>query len=258
MADPDSAAARSSLIRAENLSKDYRAGDSLVPVLRGVSLAVETGELACIIGPSGSGKSTLLSILGGLNPPTAGRLVVDGIDVYGLKTEQRADFRNEYVGFVFQEFQLLPYLDARQNVMLPLAISGLPAREQAGRAEEALSRVGLAGKGRRLPGQLSGGEQERVAIARAVVNQPPILLADEPTGALDSRTGREIMELFAALNVSGQSIVMVTHNLDYLCYATKVFDMRDGRLGAASARRPEADSTWRREREIGHEAGPPT
>lgn len=233
-------AVSSALVRAENLSKEYRAGDSPVPVLRDVCLAIRAGELACIIGPSGSGKSTLLSILGGLNPPTSGRLLVDGIDVYALKTEHRANFRNEYVGFVFQEFQLLPYLDARQNVMLPLAIGGLPAREQVDRAEEVLARVGLAGKGRRLPSQLSGGEQERVAIARAVVNEPPVLLADEPTGALDSRTGREIMELFATLNRSGQLIVMVTHNLDYLSYATKVYDMSDGRLGAAGLSGPEA------------------
>jgi putative ABC transport system ATP-binding protein len=223
-----------SLIHAENLTKDYRAGDSTVPVLRGVSFVLDAGELASVIGPSGSGKSTLLSILGGLNPPTGGRLVVDGIDVYALGSEQRADFRNEYVGFVFQEFQLLPYLDARQNVMLPLAIGGLPHREQVDRAENALARVGLGGKGRRLPSQLSGGEQERVAIARAVVNEPPILLADEPTGALDSRTGQEIMELFAALNAAGQSIVMVTHNLANLSYASRVFDMRDGRLAPAA------------------------
>lgn len=220
------------LIRGESLSKRYQAGKDVgTTVLSGVSLEIAVGDFACIIGPSGSGKSTLLGILGGLNPPSEGRLIVDDIDVYSLKGERRADFRNEYVGFVFQEFQLLPYLDARQNVMLPLAISGLRAREQTARAEDALEKVGLGEKGRRLPSHLSGGEQERVAIARAMVNDPPIILADEPTGALDTRTGREIMDLFGSLNAGGQTIVMVTHNLEYLSYAGKVLEMRDGHLG---------------------------
>ncbi|MEW6545575.1 MAG: ABC transporter ATP-binding protein [Bacillota bacterium] len=226
-----------SLVRAENLRKEYLSGDGRVVALRGVSLEVEAGDFVGVTGPSGSGKSTLLGILGGLNPPTAGRLVVDGMDIYGLHPERRADFRNQYVGFVFQEFQLIPYLTALQNVMLPLVASGIPRRRQREMAEEALARVGLADRCNRLPNQLSGGEQQRVAIARAVVNGPPIVLADEPTGALDSRTGAQILDLFAGLNGEGICIIMVTHNLENLRYANRVLTMRDGTLWPQDAGR---------------------
>lgn len=218
------------LIIAEGLGKDYPGADGPVTALRRVDLAVEEGEFVALMGPSGSGKSTLLSIVGGLSPPTRGRLEIDQIPVYQLSVEKRADFRWEYVGFVFQQFQLLPYLTALENVLLPLAISRLPAREQKRRAEMALVRVGLAGKEGRLPGQLSGGEQERVAIARALVNAPPILLADEPTGALDGQTGREIMALFQSLNAEGLTILMVTHNPENAACARRVLRIRDGAL----------------------------
>ncbi|RJQ06873.1 MAG: ABC transporter ATP-binding protein [Bacillota bacterium] len=216
------------LIEAVDVRKEYPSGDGPVAALRGVSLTLDTGELLAVVGPSGSGKSTLLGILGGLNPPTAGSVTVDGIDVYSLGQDRLADFRNEYVGFVFQEFQLLPYLTVLQNVMLPLAVTDIPPRRQVEMAEKALEGVGLVGKARRLPGQLSGGEQERVAIARAIVNEPPLILADEPTGALDSATGERIMELFAGLHGRGRSVVMVTHNPDNLRYATRVLTMKDG------------------------------
>ncbi|MFZ5627449.1 MAG: ABC transporter ATP-binding protein [Bacillota bacterium] len=216
------------LIKAEKLRKEYSSGEDKVIALAEASFNVEAGEFLGIIGPSGSGKSTLLSILGGLNPPTSGKLEIDGIDVYSLEQEQLADFRSEYVGFVFQQFQLLPYLTALENVMLPLAISGRPKGEQRDMAALVLEKVGLGNKLNRLPNQLSGGEQERVAIARAIVNQPPIIFADEPTGALDSKTGQEIMELFQALNREGQTIIMVTHNLETLKYMHRALLIRDG------------------------------
>ncbi|AVX21063.1 MULTISPECIES: ABC transporter ATP-binding protein [Carboxydocella] len=216
------------LIKAEKLRKEYSSGEDKVIALAEASFNVEAGEFLGIIGPSGSGKSTLLSILGGLNPPTSGKLEIDGIDVYSLDQEQLADFRSEYVGFVFQQFQLLPYLTALENVMLPLAISGRPKGEQRDMAALVLEKVGLGNKLNRLPNQLSGGEQERVAIARAIVNQPPIIFADEPTGALDSKTGQEIMELFQALNREGQTIIMVTHNLETLKYMHRALLIRDG------------------------------
>jgi len=218
------------LVRAENLRKEYPGGHGPVVALRNVSLEVRPGEFVGVTGPSGSGKTTLLGILGGLNRPTSGRVVVDGMDIYRLHPERLARFRNEYVGFVFQEFQLIPYLTALQNVMLPLVAAGVPRKRQREMAEETLARVGMADRRHRLPHQLSGGEQQRVAIARAVVNRPPIVLADEPTGALDSRTGRQILDLFAALNGDGVTIVMVTHNADNLRYASRVLSMRDGAL----------------------------
>lgn len=218
------------VMRGENLRKEYPGGDGPVVALRHVSLEVRPGEFVGVTGPSGSGKTTLLGILGGLNAPTSGRVVVDGMDIYRLHPERLARFRNEYVGFVFQEFQLIPYLTALQNVMLPLVAAGVSRKRQQEMAEEALARVGLVDRRHRLPHQLSGGEQQRVAIARAVVNRPPIVLADEPTGALDSRTGRQILDLFAALNEDGITLVMVTHHVDNLRYASRVLSMRDGTL----------------------------
>ncbi len=201
-----------SLIEIKNLSKAYESGEECVPAIVDVKLEIERGEFISVMGPSGSGKSTLLTILGGLNHPTEGEVVVDEIPIYKLPLEKLADFRREYLGFIFQSFQLIPYLTVIENVMLPLSITEKSNREQLNMAEEILEKMGLKGKGKRLPDQLSGGEQERVAIARALVNSPPILLADEPTGNLDSKTGKEIMELFKSLNEEGQTIVMVTHN----------------------------------------------
>lgn len=217
-----------SLIKATNLVKTYGEGEELVTALGGVDLEVTEGEFLALLGPSGSGKSTLLSILGAINPPTSGEVIVDDINVYKLSGERIADFRSEYLGFVFQQFQLIPYLNAIENVMLPLAISGTPKSEQREKALQVLEKMGLKNKANRLPSQLSGGEQERVAIARAIVNEPPILFADEPTGALDTKTSEEIMQVFKQLNAEGQTIIMVTHNTETVQYVSRAVHIRDG------------------------------
>lgn len=222
-------------IVAENLGKRYVTGASAVDALRGVDLAIGRGEFVAVTGESGSGKSTLLALLGGLDRPSAGRLDVDGIDVFGLKGERLADFRQEYLGFLFQSFQLIPYLTAVENVMLPLVIAKMSSREKRAAAAHALERVGLGGKLDRLPHQLSGGEQERVALARAIVNDPPVLLCDEPTGNLDSRTGESVMRLLTELNREGITIVMVTHNLRHVHYASRHLRLRDGQILSPAA-----------------------
>ena len=214
------------LIEVKDVRKEYNNGE--VVALGGVSFTVKEGEFIALMGPSGSGKSTLLTILGAMNPPTAGEVFIDEIPVYQLPQEKQADFRSEYLGFVFQAFQLIPYLTALENVMLPLAITDRSNKEQREMAAAVLDKVGLANKMDRLPNQLSGGEQERVAIARAIVNRPPILFADEPTGALDSKTGNEIMELFRALNNDGQTIIMVTHNPEFLSRVGRAVFIKDG------------------------------
>jgi putative ABC transport system ATP-binding protein len=219
-----------SLIEITKLNKTYESGEECVLALADVDLNIERGEFISVMGPSGSGKSTLLTILGGLNHPTGGDVVVDDIHIYKLPLEKLADFRREYLGFVFQSFQLIPYLTVIENVMLPLSITGKSNHDQVKMAEGILERIGLRGKGNRLPDQLSGGEQERVAIARALVNSPPILMADEPTGNLDSKTGKEIMELFKSLNKEGQTIVMVTHNAENLAYSSRAISLKDGRV----------------------------
>jgi len=216
------------LIRVENVAKEYQSGDGLVQAVREMDFTIADGELVAIMGQSGSGKSTLLSMLGGLNHPSRGRILVDTLDVYALSNEQRADFRSEYIGMIFQSFQLIPYLTVLENVKLPMAITGRKSREQDAIAQEVVARVGLADKMRRLPDQLSGGEQERVAIARAIVNRPPILLADEPTGNLDSQTATDIMELLQELNNDGLTIIMVTHNPETCCYADRTIQVKDG------------------------------
>lgn len=218
------------LIEAQNVSKIYNGAGKAVHALHNVSFTAEEADFIALVGPSGSGKTTLLSVLGVLNAPTAGRVLIDGIDAYRLSAERQADLRSAYLGFVFQEHQLLPYLTALENILLPLAILRYPPARQRIMALEALERVGLAGKATRLPSQLSGGEQGRVAIARAIVNHPPIILADEPTGSLDSQTGAAIMELFLELNAAGLAIVMVTHNLENLAYAKSVLTIRDGMI----------------------------
>ncbi len=218
------------MIQLRNVTKEYRTDGTAVAALRSVTLHVAEGEFVALVGPSGSGKSTLLTILGVMNPPTAGDVIVDGIDVYDLSLERQADFRHEYVGFVFQQLQLVPYLTALENVLLPLAVARLSRREKVQRATEILARVGLAGKERRLPGQLSGGEQGRVAVARALVNQPPLLLADEPTGNLDSATGAQVLALFRELHRQGQTIIMVTHNPETAAFANRLIHIRDGQV----------------------------
>ncbi len=216
------------LLIMENVRKVFSADGTAVEALRGVDLHVNEGDFVAVTGESGSGKSTLLSILGGISPPTSGAITVDSIDIFSLPPESQADFRREYLGFVFQQFHLIPYLTAAENVMLPLCITGMRDAEQEERAREALGRVGLEDKGRRLPSQLSGGEQQRVAIARALVNEPPIILADEPTGNLDTKTGEEIFRLFKGLNEAGETVVIVTHNPGLAAKTRRVVRLKDG------------------------------
>lgn len=216
------------LIDIEHVAKRYTNGLDCVAALQDISLAIAEGSFTGIMGPSGSGKSTLLSVLGGLARPTSGRILIDGIDVYSLPGEKLADFRREYLGFIFQEHNLIPYLTALENVMLPLAVTSLPGAEKRRRAEAMLDRVSLSGRLLHLPQQLSGGERERVAIARALVNRPPVLLADEPTGSLDTATSRQILELLAELHHDGQTIIMVTHNRDNQAWFDRTVALRDG------------------------------
>jgi putative ABC transport system ATP-binding protein len=219
-------------ISIENVSKKYSAKEveSSVQVLTDINAEIQEGEFVALMGPSGSGKSTLLTIMGAMNHPSVGKVFIDGIDVYGLSDERRADFRMEYLGFVFQQHHLMPYLTALENAMLPLATSSVSTKEKRERAMDVLERVSLGSKASRLPNQLSGGEQGRLAIARALVNQPPLLLADEPTGTLDSKTGNEIMEVFLQINRQGQTIFMVTHNRENALLADRVLEIRDGLL----------------------------
>ena len=219
-----------STIQVDHLTKQYGNGEAAVLAVRGISFGIASGELIAIMGESGSGKSTLLTVLGALNSPSRGKYLVDKIDVYALGQEERADFRRNTLGFVFQSFHLIPYLTVRENVMLPLTPMRIKKKEKRAMAERALGRVGLAAKGDRLPSQISGGEQERVAIARALVNNPSILLADEPTGNLDTKTTREVMNLLKELNSDGMTLVMVTHNPECAQYARRILRLSDGLL----------------------------
>jgi putative ABC transport system ATP-binding protein len=220
------------MIDLVNVTKTYNGQSAPVHALRDVSLHVAEGEFVAVMGPSGSGKSTLLTILGAMNPPSQGRVMIDRIDVYSLAPERQADFRHEYVGFVFQQLQILPYLTALENVLLALAIAprSVPRSDRVLRARQALVQVGLEGKEDRLPYQLSGGEQGRVAVARAIVNRPPLLLADEPTGNLDRATGMQVLELLRDLNGAGQTVIMVTHDAQAADYATRRVHILDGQL----------------------------
>lgn len=218
------------MIQVDDLVKQYGNGETGVVAVQGIRFEIQSGELIAIMGESGSGKSTLLSMMGALNTPTSGKYCVEEIEVYSLGHEERADFRRKYLGFVFQSFHLIPYLTVQENVMLPLAPVKMKGKIKRTMADEAIARVGLAGKGHRLPSQISGGEQERVAIARAIVNHPPILLADEPTGNLDIKTGREIMDLLQTLNAEGMTIVMVTHNPENAQFAHRIIQLKDGRV----------------------------
>ena len=219
-----------SLIVAKNLVKEYGKSDAVVTAIRDISFEIESGEFIGIMGESGAGKSTLLSVMGAMNAPTSGTFLVDDIDVYSLGQEKRADFRREFIGFVFQNFHLIPYLTVGENVMLPLSIVKGGKKEKGASVEAALKGVGLADKINRLPGQLSGGEKERVAIARGIVNDPPFLLADEPTGNLDSQTKGEIMELFQTLNKGGMTVIIVTHSHECAGYTRRILQVSDGKL----------------------------
>ena len=217
-----------SLIDISNLRKEYQSGGETVEALRGVTLVIDAGEFITVMGQSGSGKSTLLSVIGGISHPSSGEVSMAGVNLYRLPGEKLADFRGANLGFIFQSFHLIPYLTALENVMLPLAIVRMGTAEKRGAARRVMEQVGLGSKIDRLPNQLSGGEQERVAIARAIVNKPQILLADEPTGNLDSRSSGEIMELLRELNAAGQTIIMVTHNPDNGRFANRHIYLKDG------------------------------
>ena len=233
------------LITIENIVKTYGEGDSAVNALDGIDLTIDSGEFVAIMGESGAGKSTLLSVLGAMNTPTSGRYMVDEINVYELHTEQQADFRREYLGFVFQSFHLVPYLTVKENVMLPLTGMKIPKSEKETMAMETLEWVGLTPKALRLPNEISGGESERVAVARAIVNNPPVLLADEPTGNLDSRNTSDIMALLGRLHASGTTIVMVTHSAACSAHAQRTVFVTDGRLDKDATQRSEAEKPVR-------------
>jgi len=237
-------------ISIKNVSKRYEGKDtaSAVAVLSEINAEIREGEFIALMGPSGSGKSTLLTIVGAMNHPSTGRVVIDDIDVYALSDEQRADFRMEYLGFVFQQHHLMPYLTALENVMLPLAVSPGSSKEKQERARNVLERVSLGNKASRLPNQMSGGEQGRLAIARALVNEPPLLLADEPTGTLDTKTGDEILKVFLELNRQGQTIFMVTHNRENASLADRTLEIRDGALQGSGIPNGGASRELRRSR----------
>ena len=218
-------------IEVSGLVKTYRLGDVTVEALKGVDLSIDAGEFLAVMGPSGSGKSTLMNILGCLDRPTSGKYLLDGRDVGGLSRDGRAILRRSRLGFVFQGFNLLPRLSARENVELPMIYDGTPAQDRRARAIAALSAVGLADRAHHLPSQLSGGQQQRVAIARAMVNTPAMILADEPTGNLDSATSEEIMGIFQRLNDErGITMVLVTHEPDIALFSKRVVRFLDGRI----------------------------
>ena len=220
------------IIEIDDLTRTYHVGPVAVRALRGVSFAIQRGEFVAIVGPSGSGKSTLMNLLGCLDTPSAGRYLLNGLSVAELDKNQLAAVRNRNIGFVFQQFNLLPRMDALGNVELPMVYAGVDRRMRREKALAALGRVGLADRSHHRPMQLSGGQQQRVAIARALVNAPSLVLADEPTGALDSRTAIEILALFQELNREGVTIVIVTHDADVARHARRVVRFKDGRVVA--------------------------
>jgi putative ABC transport system ATP-binding protein len=219
------------LIDCQDIWKIYRLGDVEVQALRGLTVRFGRGEFVAIMGASGSGKSTLMNIIGCLDAPTRGRYLLDGTDVGGLEADALAEIRNRQIGFVFQNFNLIPRTSAMENVQLPLFYRGLPLREQRRQSAEALARVGLEGREHHHPSQLSGGQQQRVAIARALVSAPSILLADEPTGNLDTESSREIMAVLETLNrVDGITVMLVTHEAEIAAYAARQIVMKDGQV----------------------------
>ncbi|MDY7021859.1 MAG: ABC transporter ATP-binding protein [Cyanobacteriota bacterium] len=218
------------IIQLENIKKVYGMGEVQVQALKGVNLTVEQGEYCSIMGASGSGKSTVMNIVGCLDRPSSGNYYLDGVNVAQMSEQDLAKIRNIKIGFVFQQFHLLSQLTALDNVMLPMLYAGIPTGERRQRATEALIRVGLENRIQNKPNQLSGGQQQRVAIARAIVNRPVLLLADEPTGALDSKTTQEVMDIFTELNASGMTVVMVTHEPEVARQTGRIVWFRDGEV----------------------------
>jgi len=218
------------IVCLKDICKSYYSGDEELMVLKNINLTVEEGEFVSVLGPSGSGKTTLMNIIGCLDMPTSGKYILHGKDISEMDEIELAGIRNREIGFVFQNFFLLPRLTAVQNVELPLIYSNVPQKERRKRAEEMLRRVGLADKMHNLPNQLSGGQQQRVAIARALVTEPSIILADEPTGALDQKTGAGIIEYFEKLNEEGKTIIMITHDINVAKHAKRTVNILDGRL----------------------------
>lgn len=216
------------IIRLEDIQKSYFMGNQAIPVLKGITLDIFKNEYVALMGPSGSGKSTLMNILGCLDSPTGGRYILNGKDVSKMPDDDLAEVRNTEIGFVFQQFNLLPRLTAAENVALPLIYAGVPKKERHERAMEALKKVGLEERSHHKSNELSGGQIQRVAIARALVNNPSLLLADEPTGNLDSRTSVEVMEIFGKIQEAGNTVVLVTHEEDIAHYAHRVVRLRDG------------------------------
>ena len=218
------------LLQLTDICKDYAQGKQPVRVLKNINLTVERGEYLAIMGPSGSGKTTLMNLIGCLDVPTSGTYILEGEDLRDLTDDELAEVRNKHIGFVFQHFYLMPKLTARDNVALPLLYAGVPLKERRQRAEEALIAVGLEDRMDFLPNQLSGGQCQRVAIARAMVGKPAILLADEPTGALDTKSGAQIMDIFRQLSDEGMTILMITHELAVAQRADKIYHILDGQL----------------------------
>jgi len=219
------------MIKLDNITKEYRMGEDIVHAVSGISLEIKEGEFVALVGPSGSGKSTPMHIIGGLDTPTSGRVVVDGQDLSRASDKELSRYRNEKIGFVFQAFNLHPTYTATENVALPLIFSGIGQRKRMKMAAEALEIVGLAERASHRPNQLSGGEKQRVSIARALVTQPKILLADEPTGNLDSRNGKHVMELLSQLNKEkGITLIIVTHDMEIAAVAGRIIKMRDGKI----------------------------
>jgi putative ABC transport system ATP-binding protein len=218
------------VIDVRDVSKTYAIGTIRVPALRGVSLRIERGDFVAIMGSSGSGKSTLMNILGCLDIPTGGRYLIDGTDAHDLDEDELSDLRNRKLGFVFQSFNLVARTPALANVELPLAYAGLPRAERRRRAERALASVGMANRLHHLPSELSGGQQQRVAVARAIVTNPSLILADEPTGNLDSHSTEDVLEIFAGLNAEGRTVVLITHEPDVAAQAKRVVRLSDGQI----------------------------
>ncbi|MGE6631213.1 ABC transporter ATP-binding protein [Bacillus sp. NPDC077027] len=218
------------MIQLSTVKKSYQVGNETFDVLKEINLSIEDGEYVSIMGPSGSGKSTLMNIIGCLDRPTTGQYLFHGEDLSVCKDQELAAIRNQSIGFVFQQFQLLPRLNARRNVELPMIYSGIGLKERKERAEHALEKVGLADRMRHMPSELSGGQKQRVAIARAIVNEPKLILADEPTGALDSTTSTSIMEQFTRLNEEGTTVVLVTHEEEISVYTNRTIIVRDGQI----------------------------